>query len=66
MNKSSYQELSEQLEEVMANLQQPDIQVDEAVQLYERGLKLVRQCEAYLKTSENKIAKLKAQLKTEG
>lgn len=64
--KNSYQELSEQLEEVLAKLQQPDIQVDEALRLYEQGLKLARQCDAQLKLSENKIVKLKMQFESEG
>lgn len=61
MTKNSYQSLSEQLDEVVAKLQQPDIQVDEAVKLYEQGLKLVRECEAQLKVAQNKITKLKLQ-----
>lgn len=61
MTKNSYQSLSEQLDEVVAKLQQPDIQVDEAVKLYEQGLKLVYECEAQLKVAQNKITKLKLQ-----
>ena len=59
----SYQTLSAKLDDVLARLQQPDIGVDEAVALYEQGLKLVKQCEAQLATAENKIEKLKLQAK---
>lgn len=57
----SYQELSSELELVLEALQQDDIDIDVALQKYERGLELVKQLEAYLKTAENKVSKLKAQ-----
>jgi exodeoxyribonuclease VII small subunit len=56
-----YQTLSEKLETVLAKLQAPDVRVDEAVKLYEEGLKLVAALEKHLKQAENKIEKLKAQ-----
>lgn len=59
----TYQTLSNQLDDVLARLQQPDIDVDEAVKLYEQGLKLIKQCEAQLKQAENKIEKIKLQAK---
>lgn len=60
---SSYKDLSQQLDDVLARLQQPNIEVDEAVKLYEQGLKLIKQCEAQLKLAENKIEKIKLQAK---
>jgi exodeoxyribonuclease VII small subunit len=54
-----YQTLSMELDEVLAKLQQPDIHVDEAVALYERGLRLIEQLEQHLQQAENKIEKLK-------
>lgn len=59
--KVDYLSLNMQLEEVMSRLQRPDIQVDEAVKLYEQGLKLLGELERYLKQAENKITKLKLQ-----
>jgi exodeoxyribonuclease VII small subunit len=56
---ANYQSLSAELEGVLDALQQPDIKVDEAVKLYEEGLKLAAELEAYLKEAENKIQKLK-------
>jgi exodeoxyribonuclease VII small subunit len=56
-----YQTLSQELEAVLAALQRPDVQVDEAVKLYEQGLKLAAALEAHLKLAENKIQKLKLQ-----
>jgi exodeoxyribonuclease VII small subunit len=59
--KIDYQTLSAELDGVLAALQQPDVQVDEAVKLYEQGLKLVAQLEKHLQQAENTLAKLKLQ-----
>lgn len=59
MENSDYQTLNQRLEEVLAKLQAPDVQVDEAVQLYEEGLALVGKLEKHLEQAENKIEKLK-------
>ncbi len=56
-----YQALSFELDEVLAALQQPSIQVDEAVKLYEKGLKLIAQLEKHLGEAENTIEKLTLQ-----
>jgi len=54
-----YQALSLELDEVLAKMQQPDVRVDEAVTLYEQGLKLIEELEKHLHQAENKIEKLK-------
>lgn len=59
----NYQELSGQLEAVLTRLQAPDVQVDEAVQLYEDGLRFIAALETYLAEAENTIEKLKLQSK---
>jgi exodeoxyribonuclease VII small subunit len=56
---ADYSSLNLELSDVLARLQQPDIQVDEAVKLYEAGLQLVDQLEAHLKSAENTVKKLK-------
>ena len=61
MEKEDYQTLSEKLDAVMAELQAPEVRVDEAVKLYEEGLKLIAALEKHLKQAENKIEKLKVQ-----
>jgi exodeoxyribonuclease VII small subunit len=53
-----YRALSGELEAIVTDLQQDDIDVDLAMQKYERGLELIAQLEKYLKTAENKIEKL--------
>jgi exodeoxyribonuclease VII small subunit len=59
----NYQALSSQLEEVLSKLQAPNVGVDEAVKLYEQGLKLIAALEKHLHEAENKIEKLKLQSK---
>jgi exodeoxyribonuclease VII small subunit len=59
--KASYQEMSAELDEILTALQNPEVQIDEAVTLYERGLKLTNILEARIKDTENKITALKLQ-----
>lgn len=54
-----YQQLSAKLDAVLEKLQDPNVQVDQAIELYEKGIKLTAQLEKHLKTAENKLAKLK-------
>lgn len=54
-----YQTLSLELDEVLAKLQQPNVQIDEAVTLYEKGLQLIEQLEKQLQLAENAIERLK-------
>lgn len=59
--KEDYQTLNDRLETVLAKLQAPDVRVDEAVKLYEEGLKLIAALQKHLEQAENKIEKLKLQ-----
>lgn len=56
-----YQTLSAELDGVLAALQRPDLQVDEATTLYERGLKLISQLEAHVRNAQNKLTKIRLQ-----
>jgi exodeoxyribonuclease VII small subunit len=53
-----YRALSDELETILLALQQDGIDVDMAMAKYERGLELIKQLEGYLKTAENKVARL--------
>ncbi len=55
-----YKTLSTELDTIMDKLQSSDVDIDDAVRLYERGMTIVKQLETYLKTAENKVTKLKA------
>lgn len=57
----SYADLSTELDEVLQALQNPEVDLDEAVRLYKRGLELVTALEKQVKTAENTITKLKLQ-----
>lgn len=59
-NPQTYAQLSEELDRVMADLEGGELDIDEAVKRYERGLTIVRELEAYLKDAENKVTELKA------
>jgi exodeoxyribonuclease VII small subunit len=56
----NYQELRSELDQIMLALQQDDLDVDKALEHYQRGLELVQKLEAYLKQAENKIVEIKA------
>ncbi len=58
--KPTYEQLKADLDEVMSALQQEDLDVDRALEYYQKGLELVQAIEAYLKTAENKVVELKA------
>lgn len=58
--KQTYQELKSQLDEVMQQLQREDLDIDKAIEYYQKGLELVRDIETYLKTAENKVTEIKA------
>lgn len=59
-DKKSYQELENELTEIIAWFEGDSFDVDEAVRKYRRGLELVNELEKYLGTAENTIHELKA------
>lgn len=60
MPKQSYKDLQAKLDEVVAKLEDPSIDIDDATAAYEQGLKLVKQLEDHLQQAENRITKAKA------
>jgi len=64
MAEKSYRQLSEALEKVLAELQDPDVDIDRALKLYEQGQKLIAELGAYLESAENKVNKLTASSST--
>ncbi len=55
----NYQHLNQELEEVLDKLQAGDLDIDEALKLYERGQEIVDKLQTYLKQAENKVTKVK-------
>ncbi len=58
--KTDYTSLSAELDEILNKLQSAELDVDEAVDLYERGMNIAQQLETHLKEAENKVSKVKA------
>lgn len=58
-NTFNYQKLNDELDKILQLLQSGDLDVEEALINYERGMEIVKQIESYLKQSENKVTKIK-------
>lgn len=56
----SYAELSSELDDVIAKLQDPDVAVGDATNYYEQAMMLIRQLEKHLDQAENHIKKINA------
>lgn len=56
----NYRELSSELDDILNKLQSGELDIDEAVKLYERGMVITKELEDYLKDAENKATKIKA------
>lgn len=61
----SYEELKTELDGIMLELQREDLDVDQALKHYQRGLELVKALEDYLKTAENTVKELKARFNSD-
>jgi exodeoxyribonuclease VII small subunit len=53
--KANYQELKQQLDDILAKLQDEEVDVDEAVKLYKQGQKVVTELEAYLTQTKQQL-----------
>lgn len=60
--KIDYQGLSSELEQILERLQSGELSIDEAMPAYERGMQLIKELEAYLKTAENRVTEIQAKL----
>ena len=59
-NQPTYQDLKNELDSVLADIQQDDINVDQALIKYKRGLELIDQLSSQIKDAENTITELQA------
>jgi exodeoxyribonuclease VII small subunit len=53
-----FEELLEELRQVMRKIEDPETGLDESIELYEKGAALIRQCEEVLARAELKISEL--------
>jgi exodeoxyribonuclease VII small subunit len=59
-SEQTFEELRHELEEIVGKLERGDVAVDEAIQLWQRGEELHRQCAALLEAAEGRIEELAA------
>lgn len=57
--KKNLEEMFTQLEETVGKLENNDISLEEAFSFYEKGIKLVKQCQEEIDTVEKKVLELK-------
>lgn len=50
---------------MLAKLQSAELDIDESLKCYERGMTIIGQLEAYLRTAENNVAKIKRRFSDE-
>jgi exodeoxyribonuclease VII small subunit len=55
-----YKKLNSELDTILTGLQSGDLDIDEAVKQYQRGMVIVEELQKYLKEAENKVTKVKA------
>mgnify|MGYP006281138679 CR=1 FL=1 len=55
---SSFEDNLKQLEEIVAQLEQGEVALDEALELYEKGVAAYRSCHQRLDQAETKVTKL--------
>ncbi len=54
-----FQKLNAELEQILEELQSESMDIDKAINLYERGMYIVEQLQNYLKEAKNKVTKIK-------
>ena len=64
--KESFKQSMDRLDEIIARLHQTEVELEEAITLFEEGLKLVKQCDARLKQFEQRVSVLSEVKEEEG
>lgn len=59
MKNMTYRQLTAELDTILSEMQSGELDIDQAVGLYQRGMEIVGQLSSQLKTAENKITKIK-------
>lgn len=59
MAEADFNKLNEELETIIIDLQSGEINIDEVIKKYQRGIDLIDKLEKYLSQAENEIKKLK-------
>lgn len=61
--KIDFKSLNDELDQILEDLEKPEIDVDKMIAKYARGVEIVKDLGKYLKESENKIKKVKDNFK---
>ena len=61
----TYEEAEKELQSIVERLERGDVELDEALKLWERGEELYRFCTGRLETAEGKIEELAKRLPSE-
>ncbi len=56
---TTYSDLKKAIDQALSMLESEDIDVDQAIKAYERGMKAAKELETYLKSAQNKVTKIK-------
>lgn len=64
--KESFKQSMDRLDEIIARLNQNEVELEEAITLFEEGMKLVKQCDARLKQFEQRVSVLSEVKEEEG
>ena len=64
--KESLKQSMDRLDEIIARLNQNEVELEEAITLFEEGLKLVKQCDARLTQFEQRVSVLSEVKEEEG
>ncbi|MDZ7744244.1 MAG: exodeoxyribonuclease VII small subunit [Candidatus Saccharibacteria bacterium] len=59
--KKDYKTLQAELDTALSELQSGELDIDQAVKLYEQGMQLIKELEKQLKIAENKVKKVQAE-----
>lgn len=66
---NNFEKSIKELEEIVSKLEQGDVELDESLELFEKGIKLSKQCQKILDEAEKKVSVLVAddngEMKTE-
>ena len=57
---NNFEKSIKELEEIVSKLEQGDIALDESLELFEKGIKLSKQCQKILDEAEKKVSVLVA------
>ena len=58
--KVSFEQAMDRLDQIVRRLEQGDVPLDEALDLFEEGSRLVKKCSAQLEKAEQKVSRLLA------